>query len=644
MPSFISFSDENNRYRPNVYTRVLVDEGPATASTGAVAIVGDFPELKPNTPKTFNDKLSQNDYFLNSNETLNKIANLVYRPTATQDASIQSLTLVNANQSTQANKDFGSILVSSKLYGVFGNRLQVKINDNNDLYDLVVRIGSEDVEQVVGLGEGTIADILYTPAQTDTFNAMNVAITSSDFTVTGSISATEAQVIAGDGANFLTGNPVASGQVTVTSNEQQADTSTEIVITGLNLEGQSTTETVTLAIGETTGTTTASFSRIDNLEGDADADGDFTITFPVYTKALSDISDFGAELDNIVSLNSEVLGTFTVTKPARKTTGLNLDELNSSNCFSSTVNFSKDAQTIVDWFNTSSYVEATLETRGTFVSSDNFVRLINGSKATSISTSNYQSAFDSIKGKPINIVVPFTTEIGIHKMARQHALDSAERGYERNVWVGASANLTVENTYTQYSRELNSRNVAVVNQSIKLTDGKTYSPEYLALVLAGMQGATAVGTPLTRKRPTPLIVETVQNFDVEEKANLAIRRGIVLLSDPRGTGLNVERSVTTWLEDDNKVFSEVSANESLNICVRTVRNDLQPQIGTKITGGKQADIQRIVNNTLRDLVKVGFILSFQDIDVSISNDTANVSFAISVIQPLNFIVATINVR
>tara|TARA_Y100000592_G_scaffold38382_2_gene60741 strand:- start:12279 stop:14144 length:1866 start_codon:yes stop_codon:yes gene_type:complete len=620
----------------------LVDEGPAQASTGAVAIVGDFPELKPDTPKTFTNKLEQNAYFLNSNENLELIADLVYRPTADLNSSVQSLTIVNANRSTQASKDLGSILVSSKLYGVFGNRIKVKVEESGDLYNLYVRLGAEDVEKAVGIGEGNIADIAYTASQSETFNGMDVKIDATNFVITGKLTPNNATVTAeGD---LVLDTTVASGQVTIASSSVQADNASVFEIVGVNLAGVATTETVTMAIGADTVTSTASFSSITSITAqDAFFDGDATITFPVYTKALADISDFGAELNNVVNLNEDLTGTFAVTTPARKTTGLNLDELTETSCLSTTVNFTKNAQTIADWFNTSSYVEATLQTRGAFTASSDYQRLSFGSKATSISDSEYQSAFDSLKAKNVNIVVPLTTDIDIHKMARQHAIDSASNnGNERNVWVGATSNLTVENTYTQFSRVLNDRNVAVVNQSIKLTNGKTYGPEYLALVLASMQGATSVGTPLTRKRPTPLIVETVQNFDVEAKANLAIQRGIVLLTDPRGTGLNVERSVTTYL-DDNKVFSEVSANESLNIAVRTVRADLQSQIGTKVTGGKANDIRRIVSTTLRDLTKVGFILSFKDIDVSISDDTANVSFGISVIQPLNFIVATINV-
>ena len=58
--------------------------------------------------------------------------------------------------------------------------------------------------------------------------------------------------------------------------------------------------------------------------------------------------------------------------------------------------------------------------------------------------------------------------------------------------------------------------------------------------------------------------------------------------DPRGVvslsfsplGYRVERSVTTYLEDDNPIFSEVSANESVNASIRGLRSQLDALIGT----------------------------------------------------------------
>ena len=642
MASSIRFNGVD-RFRPNVYTNVIVTEAPAQASTGAVAIVGDFPQLKPSTPITFKTLTAQKAYFHGSSQTLDLLAELAYRPTQDQNASIQSLTLVNANQSTQASHDFGSITVSSKLYGVFGNRLSAKIEASGDLYDLSVSRGQTVVEKAVSFGEGNIASIRY--AVGNTLDEMLVSIGASDFALTGKIVKSQADVHTADvTGNLLGASVVASGNVTLTSDTNQAGGDTTFTIEGTSLAGATISENLVMTDGTQTVISTNSFGSITRISGSAIAEGQLTITFPVFTKAVADISDFSDELDSIKSLDSLLNGTFTVVKPARKTTGLQLDEIASTNCVGSAVNFSKDAYSISNWFNKSAYVEATLDSRGTISASVNPQPLTGGSRSNTVSDANFQSAFDSLKIEPVNIVVPFTDAISVHKIAREHAKDSANQtGYDRNIWVGSTPNQTINSVFSDFSYELDDRNVAVVCQSIKIGE-KTYDPKYLAVILASMQGATPVGTPLTRKLLHPAVLKTSQNFVVEDEASNAIVKGIVLVTDPRGTGLNIERSVTTYLEEPNNlVYTEVSANESLNIAVRTVRNDLQELIGTKITAGKQNDVRRIVTNSLQDMVKVGFILSFQDVNVALENDTATVSFSISVIQPLNFIVATINV-
>lgn len=632
MPSSIFFNKQR-RFRPNVYTSVVVTEQPAQTSTGAVAIVGDFPQLQPDTPKTFSNLTEQKDYFHGSNPTLDLLADLAYRPTRNQDTSIQSLTLVNANRSTQARATFGSITVKSKLYGTFGNQLKVKVATNSDQYDLAVFTGTTEVEAQT-VGEGEIGDIRYVIG--DTYNEMRVSIDNTDFTVNGVIKKVNGQVIGG--ANLVGSSTVATGNITLSSDTAQTG-DTVFTVVGLALNGSDLTETVTLADGTTSAISTGSFSRVTSITNDNAFDGNATISIPVFSKQLEEITDFGAELENI--LNLELSGTFTVDKPAQITTGLQLDEISSSDAVASAVAFKKDAYTVSEWFNNSLYVEATLDSRAPLVPA--ITRLTGGTNAVSVSVSDFQSAFNSLKIKPVNIVVPFTDAIAVHQIAKQHAIDSAnETGYERNIWVGSTPNQTIADVFKVFTKPLNSRNVAVVCQSVKIGE-KIYDPKYLAVLLASMQGATPVGTPLTRKLLHPKVLATSQNFNVEEKASLAIQRGIILVTDPRGTGLNIERSVTTYQKDGNLVYSEVSANESLNIAVRTVRNDLQELIGTKITADKQNIVQSIVTTTLQDLVKVGFILSFKDVNVSLSNDTATVSFSISVIQPLNFIIATINV-
>jgi hypothetical protein len=228
-------------------------------------------------------------------------------------------------------------------------------------------------------------------------------------------------------------------------------------------------------------------------------------------------------------------------------------------------------------------------------------------------------------------------------LVAKHAVKAAEEaGYERNVWVGTTADISIANAFSLYTKKFNDRNVAVTPQSITV-DGDSLDPRFTAALLAAIQGSTPIATPLTRKRPTAAVTATSEGFNREEQADLAIRRGLVFFADPSNTGLRIERSVTSWLSDDNPVWSEVSANESVNNCIREVRFALQDQVGEAITAGRDKDVQRVAENTLFDLKRNGLIADFRDLSVAIQGDVANVVFSVAALEPLNFITVTTNV-
>src|SRR6056300_1058034 len=128
----------------------------------------------------------------------------------------------------------------------------------------------------------------------------------------------------------------------------------------------------------------------------------------------------------------------------------------------------------------------------------------------------------------------------------------------------------------------------------------------------GMQGSTPNAKTLTRKVPTSFVLETVENFEREKEASKAIRKGLVILADPNNTGFRIERSVTSYVKDNNPIYSEVSANESINSCVKFLRQALQSKIGNKITAGSKSDVENIAKSNLAEQKNLGYILDFKD--------------------------------
>ena len=647
MPSSIFFNGQQ-RFRPSVYARVINNlSEQAAPATGNIALVGDFPQLKASTPVRFANRNELTEYLRDTNKDLLVASEIMFKPLQ-EDASINSLTLVNAGQSTQAKADFSGLRIRSRLWGTDGNRLYAEIAANaadSSKFDLRVIEGSEEREGEQALGDGAIASLEYEaePVGTEMFTGMEVEVGSEYLTITA-----KKEVLAGTVHQnpFSSNASPSEGIVTLTIASEQNSGATVFTVEGLDLAGNVDSETLNVPDGTAAGSefvTTKSFSSVTSVTAPDPNTfvGALTVEIVLFTQELSTITSLEATLNTIAALSDEVTGTFDVEVPAGFVSGSRLDSLGATSVFSQTAQFTTNRATIIDWFNRSSYVEA-VELSNQPPNTGK-LRLSGGSRDTAISSSEWQASFDSIKRLDINIVVPFTDAIGVHKVAAQHAIDAAEEaGYERNVWVGTSSNQTIQQAYASWSRQLNDRNVAVTPQSIVIRDN-VYDPRFTACLLAGIQGATPISEPMTRKRPSDLIQGTKETFDREEEASLAIRRGLVILANPNSTGLRVERSVTTWLRDDNPVYSEVSANESVNQSIRILRSVLQDEIGTKVTLGRAASLKAIAQRALDDQRVNGIIKDFRDLAVTLEGDVANIVYSVAAIEPLNFITVTANV-
>jgi len=263
---------------------------------------------------------------------------------------------------------------------------------------------------------------------------------------------------------------------------------------------------------------------------------------------------------------------------------------------------------------------------------------LTGGGASTVSLSDWTSALQTIEASDLQIIVPWTTSINELKEVKKHLVNSAIAGRERNAWMGASASQTIASIKSTYSNVLNDRNIAIVGQSIKYVapsgETKTLAPLYLALMLAGMQAGSAVGTPLTRKRPD--VLDVVSPWDANREATDAIKAGIVNLSFG-AFGYQVERSVTTYLTDDNPIFSEVSANESVNASIRDLRSGLDRFIGEANRSLTANRIKSIAEAQLNRQVLDGVIKGFRDVILADEGDTLVVNYTVAPVEPLNFI-------
>ena len=252
----------------------------------------------------------------------------------------------------------------------------------------------------------------------------------------------------------------------------------------------------------------------------------------------------------------------------------------------------------------------------------------------------YQNALASLENQNVQIVVLFTEDATSQSFLPAHLTASASAGYERQAYCAIASTESLVNVKTR-AVSLNNAGIALTSQSIKLITprGKTEtkSAKYTALMLAAMQAGSDTGEPLTRKRPR--IIETSQTWDSYADIEQALKSGTLMISTDN-LGPRVERSITTYLTDNNPVYCEISAYESILVSLRSLRSSLADQIGKPTRASQVPLITSRVQSSLTAQVRDGVIKAFQNIQLEDLGDQIAISYEVAPVEPLNFITIT----
>lgn len=679
MPSSIFFQGQRV-YRPGTYVRVNDTLSEISDLTGGnIALVGDFAIFPQGEIQTFAS-------FDSLSETINPdgvsglyygvdytaLADIAFDALVGANQQIDSLSIINTRGSTQSSYTNNGLKVKSKLYGPVGNRLTVSLAassdrtgnaEDDDFFDIFVFNGGLDaVEEMLDIGDGEAATLSYeytndaagdAPGEFD-YGSVSAQVTATHVEIEARKTISNAEIVLAENQNVqghyqLDFNKQVEGVVSITTLAQQVEATNFMDVTGFTAAGTQLTERVSMhdaqggEIGDTF-TTTNSFVSIESIIISALTDGDVVLRWYPKATPLSEVGDLEGWLADLSRRNSD----FTYVSPSTVITGDELDFDSAITGISGgagakyvfTTNLHRISERA---FNASKWVVAEKLSNtapATFTSEP----LLGGANEASTPISKVEEALESILYQNVNIVVPATDDIEIHKLVKQHCKDASEKaGLERNAWLGTEADRSLDYVHNIYVKELNDRNCAVVCQGVKLAkNGREFrTPWYTALALASVQAATPIAEPMTRK-----IIQGISpiqtTFDPDADANKAIRLSIVLLNNPNGP-IRVERSVTTYRRNlDHPVFCEVSANESINTCLRTLRAALDIFVGRKATPGQAGDIQRAAQNHLDTLRSAEVIANFKDVAVQLNGDILNVTFDVAAIEPLNFITVQAN--
>ena len=653
MPSSVNVSGQRV-YQPGIYAEIDASAlGGSGISTGNVAVVGAFPSFEAKVPTVFASARRLAEFDI-TDATLALIAKLAFAPSK-DDAvpgGAASVTMVNVQPNTQAQvivadaNAADALTLKAKRWGTKGNRTYFKIAANEDDAEAldVTLVYNGITETFTGLKSGDVATLQYTGTGL-TSVALKWSPTQFRITWTKALTAKTGGVdlvVNGPGDMWTNGAlsfSLAAGggsphAAAVTIKTEGIDKATGALVSG--------GETKSFAIGTNSGTTTHEFSRIDKFTV-ATSDNAWVGVVTVSGTAIDvDPRDYNsvAELLGVVAQRAAQNFEVDVIHPRAGSIPAGEVDLvaTATDMKTAEVTIKADLWAILQGLATSQIVTASRASGGQLPPVEVEGFLSGGTETSPVTTQHWIDALAKITHRDVQIVVPMSQALAVHKAAITHCNQAALAGYERNVWVGITPGLSLDTALSTFTGKLNSRYVAAVGQRVKvdLPSGAVswLDPEYLALILAAMQAGTPVGTPLTRKRPD--VVDVSQAWDPEADVNLAIPKGLCVLGRDV-LGWRVERSVSTYLTDDNPIFSEVSAFESAQTSVRALRSTLNVKIGQSTRGVTANQVTGTVAAALDQQVADGIIKAWRALQVEDLGDRFRVNYELAAIEPLNFI-------
>lgn len=678
MPSSILLNNGKRWYIPSVIATIDASSlGGKGTSTGNVAVVGNFPSLEAAMPLGFTSARAVKDF--HDDPELQRVAKLCFSPS--NDAKIPggaaTLTLVNVTPNTAAKYDVldaaGEVAftITARLFGKAGARTHVTLgNGTNAATGLDVTIIRDgESEPYSQLESGVVALLKYTGSDLTT-SRVSVSPTQWLWTWTlalvfptgspnqvvqplteiVSASKTLTLVLANGGSGVSLQNVVVTidgkDENGVTAQEVKTAPAGDVVFTG----GATTTTKWSDITQITVSTTDATYNGTLTVSGTAfDID---CVAGPFLTvgQAISFINANSAKGFTATAVH-ERINTIPIRHDEQSETNAGgIDKQANVDTKGVDAVLRADSWAVVEALNASRYVSVTVPDaadspashHGQNPATSEASYLLGGAE-TAATDSDWDAALEAIEDDDIQVVAVLTNSVSIMQKLPTHCVNAAVYGYERNAWVGCTANQTLANIFTNFIKLLNSRYVSLVAQEAKVTDhvGRAVwiTPEYYALMHAGAQAGTPIGTALSQKRLR--ILDVRQNWRLNQDANEAISKGIcVTMSDP--VGFLVARSVTTHKEDDNPAYSEMSAWESAQGSVRFLRNHIRGVLGSTNTDISASRLEGLVKAHLTDQVDGTngvpvIIKAWRNVSIQDLGDRYRIAYELAAKEPINFI-------
>jgi uncharacterized protein (DUF433 family) len=169
-----------------------------------------------------------------------------------------------------------------------------------------------------------------------------------------------------------------------------------------------------------------------------------------------------------------------------------------------------------------------------------------------------------------------------------------------------------------------------------------FDPHFRAVIAAGMQAGSDVGTSLTYKYEDSLAFGQDSGWNPTDDGEELIKAGLLFAESVEGIGRRWVRNVTTHLTSSNLAFTEGSVNEAVNYCAYNFRTAMEYAVGKKGFAGTRNAAKGIAIGILDGLVDEEVMTQWRSLEIEQILDTLEVGVEISPVLPINFVKNTIH--
>lgn len=599
MPSGVNAGGAFTR-RPGVTATLGTDANAGTvADAKRLCVVGDFPFLKQNFPTLYssmNSMLKAAPY----SAYLRRAVSSIYK--AARDGRVGrpgEIVLVNAGECTQAavTLDDGAaadtITIKSRSWGYAGNRTSYALTIVGSRYTFTfTRDGVSETIVVDGLD---LFSVQYTG--NDSFTCLAGFNTSDEFFITAS----KAAIAIGTFSPACTWD----GVVTIDPTIGPSGGTYTALITGTNKVTGATgdTETITWADGggHAPQSSTKQFSLITSIAFANNSGGGsptFTVSGDMVRVTATQYPSIKLLTDYLATKTSDL----TVTAVSGFAAVLLVEDMDISaaSSIASAKTFSNVKQRIIDAFDTAALVEAIDggASAGAPVAASGF--LAGGTESVAAS-GDWAGALASVTPIWLCAIFSLLTNDATGRLALASFLERTwgVGRYEAQGFVGIGG-LTGDTKANVKALilALNSFKIVPVIQPTKITlvNGfqEKVEPFWGALRLAAMQAGVAFAVPLTWKYPDVVEVYDGPDWTIADDIEELLSYSATLIT-PSENGLQIERALTAWQQDDNDSLTAPSAVEGIARYIRRIRSRLNTCIGDPAVPTTQGRIESLVD-------------------------------------------------